>query len=150
MRQCLLLILRSHFERLGLDSPIFAPLRDPRLVRAVTAILIGPGAQHTLRSLAEEAGMSRSAFSQRFAESFGQTPFEFLQKVRLRHAAHVLCVTDLPVKMIAEVAGFSSRSHFSRTFREAFGADPTRYREMRGVSEGLSVPVRTPPEEEVS
>jgi transcriptional regulator GlxA family with amidase domain len=73
-----------------------------------------------------------------------------LQKVRLRHAAHVLCVTDLPVKMIAEVAGFSSRSHFSRTFREAFGADPTRYREMRGVSEGLSVPVRTPPEEEVS
>jgi transcriptional regulator GlxA family with amidase domain len=141
MRQCLLLILRSHFGRSGAASPLFAPLRDERLVRAVTRVLVRPGERHTLHTLAAEAGMSRSVFAQRFAAAFGQTPFEFVLRVRLRHAAHLLRATDLPVKMIADTAGFASRSHFSRAFRTAFGRDPSQYRELRALADGITVPL---------
>ena len=144
MRQSLLLILRSHFARVGDDSPLFAPLRDPRLARAVTAVLSQPGARHTLESLARESGMSRSVLLDRFSHAFQQTPFEFVQKVRLHHAAHLLSATDLPVKTIAEAAGFSSRSHFARVFRTAFDLDPSSYREQRLHKAALRAPVRTP------
>jgi AraC-like DNA-binding protein len=140
MRQCLLMILRSHHARAGEGSPLFANLQDPRLSRAVTAVLQRPGEHHTLNSLATEAGMSRSVFGARFAEVYGQTPFAFVLKVRLRHAAHLLRSTDLPVKMIATAAGFPSRTHFSRAFRAAFNLDPTRYRKLLVASDAVSMP----------
>lgn len=128
MRLILLLVLRRHLAEPGVAGPLFAGLRDPRLVRAVSAILRSPGGDHTVQTLAAEAGMSRPVFAERFSKTFGQTPIDFLQKVRLRHAARLLQVTPLPVKTIAESVGFASRSHFSRAFRQTFGLDPTRYR----------------------
>ncbi len=132
MRLILLLVLRRHLAEPGVAGPLFAGLRDPRLVRAVGAILRRPGASHTVQTLAAEAGMSRPVFAERFSKTFGQTPFEFVQKVRLRHAARLLEVTPLPVKTVAESVGFASRSHFSRAFQAAFGMDPSRYRRMQG------------------
>lgn len=150
MRQCLLLILRSHFARVGEESPLFAALRDPRLVRAISAVLSDPGGRHSLETLAKESGMSRSVFVERFSQAFQQTPFEFVQKVRLRHAAHLLRATDLPVKMIAETAGFASRSHFSRVFRSAFEIDPRGYRNQRQNADAMGVPFATAPANEAA
>ncbi len=128
MRLILLMVLRRQLADAGVGGPLFSGLRDPRLVRAVSAIITRPGANHTVETLAREAGMSRPVFSERFTRAFRQTPFEFVQKVRLRHAARLLQVTPFPVKTIAESVGFASRSHFSRAFSAAYGLDPTRYR----------------------
>ena len=143
MKQVLLLVLRSHLNRHGDDSPLFAAFGDPRLVRAVAAIIERPAAQHTLQSLASEAGMSRSVFVARFSRTFGQSPIEFVQKLRLRHAAHLLRVTDLPVKVVADAVGYFSRSHFSRAFKASFGLDPTAYRKQRARQDGLVAPLRS-------
>lgn len=143
MKQSLLMVLRRRLSRFETQAPMFAALRDPRLVRAVAAVLARPGARHTLQSLATEAGMSRSVFAQRFVQVFAQTPFEFLQKARLRKAARMLAVTDLPVSLVAKAAGFESRSHFSRVFRTGFGVSPSTYREMRASDEALIDPPET-------
>ncbi len=128
MKQCLILLLRQHLVRHSVDSPFFATLQDRRLARAVAAILERPADPHTVDSLADLAGMSRSAFSERFAQAFGQTPIDFLMKVRLRVAAHLLTTTDLPVKLVAKSIGYASRSYFSRAFRAAYGQDPASFR----------------------
>ncbi len=138
MKQNLLLLLRNRFARLGANDPLFFALRDPRLLRAVAAVVARPAGQHTLQSLSAEAGMSRSVFVERFGAAYGQSPSEFVQKVRLRHAARLLAVTHLPVKMIARSAGFASRSHFSRVFRAAYGCDPSTYRQDCASGEGLA------------
>lgn len=128
MKQCLVLLLRNHLAREGSQTPLFAALVDPRLARALCAVLAKPGAPHTLQSLANEAGMSRSVFAERFVTAYGQSPFEFVQAARLDHAARLLRISDLPVKAIASAVGYASRSHFSRAFSASFGQDPTRYR----------------------
>ncbi len=143
MKQCLLLLLRDRLARLGANDPLFFALRDPRLLRAVAAVVARPAAQHTLRSLSAESGMSRSVFVERFGQAYGQSPSEFVQKVRLRHAARLLAVTHLPVKMIARSAGFASRSHFSRVFSAAYGCDPSTYRQLRTDGESLAGGART-------
>ena len=128
MKQCLILLLRQHLVHHSVDSPFFEALQDRRLARAVAAILERPAHSHTVDGLAELAGMSRSAFTERFAQVFGQSAIEFLTKVRLRLAAHLLTTTDLPVKLVAKSIGYGSRSYFSRAFRAAYGQDPASFR----------------------
>lgn len=141
MKQCLIILLREHLKRLSVKSPFFAALQDPRLARAVTAIVEQPAAAHTVDNLATVAGMSRSAFSERFLEAFGQTPIEFVQRVRLRLGAHLLASTALPIKVIASSVGYASRSYFTRAFRAAYGADPSTYRALGGAEEEESRPI---------
>lgn len=144
MKQCMILLLRKHLDRQGPASPLFAVLKDPRLARAVAAIVAQPGAPYGLSELAEIAGMSRSSFAERFSNTFGHSPLDFLQKVRLRHAAHLLIATDLPVKVVASSVGYASRSHFSRAFRDTYGVDPTTYRSDKAVPEAPFSVLETP------
>lgn len=135
MKQALILLLREHLTHRAGASPIFAPLGDHRLARAVTAVIERPAAAHTVESLAKVAGMSRAAFAERFALAYAQTPIDFVLKVRLRLAAQLLTTTDLPVKVVAASIGYASRSYFSRAFRATYGLDPRQYRESGGQEE---------------
>ena len=51
MKQCLIALLRQHFLRDGVDSPLFTALQHPRLARAVAAILDRPADPHSVGSL---------------------------------------------------------------------------------------------------
>lgn len=128
MKICLLLLLRRHFARAGHGSDVLGTLRDPRLGRAINAVLDKPAAPHSVASLAQTAGMSRSAFARDFSCNLSMSPMAFVAKTRLHHGAELLKSTRLPVKVIAASIGFASRSHFSRAFAAAYGADPSRYR----------------------
>jgi AraC family transcriptional activator of mtrCDE len=129
MKECLISLLRRYCESGGCDIPWLAALANPRLAPAVTAILEKPEAPHSLQSLADLAGMSRSAFSEHFRDAFGRSAIDFLKEVRLRRAARLLHSSDLPVKAIAHRVGFASRSYFSRAFKAEMGVDPAGYRQ---------------------
>ena len=135
MKLCLVTLLRRHLLGHGSESPFFVALHDRRLAQAVSAIVERPAASHTVASLAEVAGMSRSAFAERFARAFGRSPIDFVQAVRLRHAAHLLRTTALPVKVIAGAVGYASRSHFSRAFSAFYEADPLTFRALSSAAE---------------
>lgn len=128
MKQSLVLLLRDQMDRFGARSPLFGPLVDSRLARAVAAVIAEPAGPHTVNSLAATAGMSRSTFAARFLGSYGRSPMDFVQAVRLRTAARLLQTSELPVKAVAAAVGYSSRSHFSHAFRELYGIDPSGYR----------------------
>jgi AraC-like DNA-binding protein len=145
MKQCLILLLRQHLTQQASASPLFAAFHDQSLARAVTEVLANPAAPHTVESLAALARLGRSSFAERFAQAFGQTPIEFVQKVRLRLAAQLLTTTDLPVKVIAASIGYASRSYFSRAFRAAYGADPKTYRQVGGREEQEPEPIESWP-----
>ena len=130
MKQIMILLLRTHLLRLGAASPLGMPLMHPRLGRALLTILEKPQEAHSLDSLAAAAGMSRSRFVHHFSATYGHTPMEFVQLVRLQAAARMLRSSDLPVKAVAAAVGYASRSHFSHAFRAEFGVDPTGFRSV--------------------
>lgn len=139
MTQCLILLLRRELARNG-GSQLFVVLRDVRLARAVTSVLERPAAPYTVATLAAIAGMSRTQFALRFQAAYGETPLEFVQSVRLRHAATLLRTTALAVKVIAAAVGFASRSHFSRAFHAAYGIEPRGYRQIKLPGTGTVLP----------
>lgn len=128
MRQCLVLLLRRQGGGRAAEVPWLAALNDPRLGRAVAAMLNRPQDDHTLARLADIAGMSRSAFADRFSAAFGRGPMDLLKEIRLRRAARLLRSSDRPVKVVATSVGYGSRSYFSRAFKELYGISPVDYR----------------------
>lgn len=135
MKICLVMLLRRHLEAQSPNSVFLADARDPRLGKAVMAVLDSPAAVHTVASLATVAGMSRSVFARDFQGSFAMSPMEFVAKTRLHHAAELLRSSDVSIKVIAASIGFASRSHFSRAFRSAYGTDPRNFRRTLTIPE---------------
>lgn len=128
MQACLAVTLRSEYEGARDLPPWLGPLMSSRLRPALEHVLDDPGATHTVASLAREAHMSRSAFSNAFVDVIGEPPMAHVRRVRLRRAAAMLRSTDLPVASIAHAVGFSSRSHFSQAFTAVHGVTPSAYR----------------------
>lgn len=127
MKQALIMLLRRHWSQPD-GSAVLDALHHPRLARAIAAIIERPGADHTVGSLASLAGMSRASFSDHFSRAFGQGPIEFVQKARLRVAARLLRVTDLPIKAIAQSVGYGGPRPFSRAFQATYAVLPSAYR----------------------
>lgn len=104
--------------------PWLSALRDPGLSRALNAILRTPAGAHSLRSLAEVAGMTRAAFGARFTRAFGRAPLELLDQVRMREALRLLRTTNLSVASIATRVGISTRSALARELAAASAHAP--------------------------
>ena len=128
--------IRRYCEGGECRLPWLSALEDHRLGAALELMLAPANASLTVQDLAQAAGMSRSAFSQHFAEAFGQPPMEMLQEMRLRQAAKLLRETDMPVKQLAARLGYASRSHFSRSFRRQYGVAPADYRDVGDQASG--------------
>ena len=65
-------------------------MEDDRLGRVLDRIFEDLAGDHTVESLADVAGMSRSAFSESFTEAFGRPPMTFLHQLRMQRAANLL------------------------------------------------------------
>ncbi len=81
---------------------------------------------HSLTSLAAEAGLSPFYFVRVFSELVGEPPHRYLLRVRLRRAAELLRM-GASVAEAALKSGFPDVNHFSKTFRRRFGTSPSRY-----------------------
>lgn len=103
-------------------------ITDEQLGSVVDVVLAHPEKAHSLDSLAELAGMSRSTFTDHFRKAFGRSPMDFVREVRLQRGARLLRTTDLSVKQIARRVGVHSRSHFTQAFSDLYGVSPKRYR----------------------
>ena len=130
MTQCLVHFFR-HIASGG-SLLWLAALEDPRLGRVIDRILEDPSARHSVDSLAETASMSRSAFADRFATAFGQSPMALVHRVRMQRAAQLLGHEGpLSIDDVAARSGYSSRSHFSAAFSKYHGVPPTEFRAGR-------------------
>ncbi|MGD0942512.1 MAG: AraC family transcriptional regulator [Terracidiphilus sp.] len=100
---------------------------DPQLGTALSAIHEKVNAPWTVESLAESAGMSRSAFAARFKELLGQTPLEYVTEWRMQKAIHLLEQRDKKLIDVARLVGYESDAAFSKAFKRVVGANPGEY-----------------------
>ena len=104
-----------------------AGLSEPRLGRALRAIHAEPHRGWTVRALAGLAGMSRSAFAERFTKAVGKAPLQYAQHWKLT-LAHDMLAQGAPVGQTAWRSGYASEAAFSRAFARHFGYAPSSVR----------------------
>jgi len=78
--------------------------------------------------IAEEMGLSRSAFFKRMKSLTGKAPVDFIKDIRLARAAKLITATNMGITEIAYQVGFSDPGYFGKCFRKKFGITPKEYR----------------------
>jgi AraC-like DNA-binding protein len=96
----------------------------------------------TLADLSQEADLSAWHFLRAFRTAFGETPHEFLTRLRLERARDLLTVTSRSVTDICFDVGFTSLGSFITLFHRHAGVSPAAFR--RQVRSWVSVPGRHP------
>jgi len=81
-----------------------------------------------LDRLFELSGRNREYVARSFRKHFGQTPTQWLNRIKLDYASKLLQYTDEEISDIALDCGFDNLSHFYHLFKERFHYSPARYR----------------------
>lgn len=106
--------------------------REPRHAKTVNAVL-GVVERNLFTKelnvslLCDELNMGKTKLTAVMKEATGMSPGEYIEDVRLRHAAQMLESGNYTVTEVADKLGFSSASYFSVRFKGKFGVPPGRY-----------------------
>lgn len=78
----------------------------------------------TLSAVAESVGMSESAFSHFFRKRTNRSFIDYLNDIRIGHAAKVLYETTHTIAEVCYSSGFNNISNFNRIFKRKKRANP--------------------------
>jgi AraC family transcriptional regulator len=81
-----------------------------------------------IADLAASASLSPSQFTRRFRASTGQSPHQYLLRLRLEAACRLLRTDSAPIAEVAVTCGFSHQEHLTRVMRARLGTTPAALR----------------------
>ncbi|MET0850177.1 MAG: AraC family transcriptional regulator [Candidatus Rokuibacteriota bacterium] len=126
-------VVRRHLAALPeQQTGWLAGLRDRTVGRALAVLHDRPGDAWSLEGLAREAGLSRSALAERFANLVGEPPMQYLTRWRMQVAARLLADGETKVSAVGLQVGYDSEAAFSRAFKKATGVPPAAWRIHHG------------------
>lgn len=136
------LILERLVEILLIEALRAAPVQErPGLLRGLADPRIAIALRHmhgdverswAVPDLAAAAGMSRSAFFDRFVRLVGVPPMEYLLSWRMALAKNLLRSGGLALDEVARRIGYGSASTFSTAFSRHVGLPPGRFMRRAG------------------
>jgi len=108
---------------------------DARIWNSIQIILNEGHLPLTVSELARRAGLGVVQYRKLFQQAVGQSPKAYLRQTRLTRA-RALLETDphMPLKEVADRAGFSDARYLHQVFREQHGTTPGAYRKRQSAS----------------
>lgn len=82
----------------------------------------------TMDEVARKACLSTYHFIRRFRQAFGNSPYQYLLRLRMEKAAQLLTKTEWPIRHIAHKVGMPDIHLFSRQFKRFYENCPSQYR----------------------
>ncbi|PZG24132.1 AraC family transcriptional regulator [Micromonospora craterilacus] len=79
-----------------------------------------------VEEVAQQAGMSVSAFHRNFHAVTAMSPIQFQKQIRLQHARLQLAAYADDIAAVSRRVGYGSLSQFSREYRRQFGVPPSQ------------------------
>lgn len=84
----------------------------------------------TVSEVAGSIGVSSSHLAHVFRSEVGMTVKQYLIRIRMEIAKHLLLESSTNLEALASAVGFCDSSHFSRTFRRSTGCSPGEFRRV--------------------
>jgi AraC-like DNA-binding protein len=110
------------------EPRLFDPATFARLCRARDYLAASYRQRVTLTDAARCACLSPFHFNRVFAQVFGETPHEFLTRIRIDEAKKLLLLDSRSVTDVCFDVGYGSLGSFSTRFRSLTGLSPAAFR----------------------
>jgi LacI family transcriptional regulator len=101
---------------------------EPGIGEAVRYIQEHACKRLSVEKLVAHTGLSRATLDRWFLKNLGCTPCAEITRLQVRRVRELLAMTDLPLKQVARLAGFSHVETMYRVFGRATGQTPAQYR----------------------
>lgn len=101
---------------------------DPRILNAQNYIEAHYTEPISIEQVAAQAHMSKRNFIRRFKSATGNTPIEYIQRVKIEAAKKALENTGGDVNSVMYDAGYNDLKSFRKVFRQVTGMTPQDYR----------------------
>lgn len=99
------------------------------LVNAITSFINENYMKNiSLDKISKYMYLSSVYISKVFKEETGESPINYLIKVRLNKAKELLETSNLSIKSIAESIGYNDAYYFSKLYKKYFGCPPSRHK----------------------
>lgn len=115
------------------DASSYAKVEDPIVREALEIIWSHSHCPMSVNDIARQLPVTRRTLDRRFAEAVGHSVLEEINTCRLSRAKRLLKATDLPVKIVAHLAGFSSAERMRVAFVDHEQTPPLAYRRKHSV-----------------
>ena len=122
----ILFILMSRFFK---EAVAKEEVKDDRIHQTMAYIRKHLDSHIDIDMLADKACMSKDHYIRVFKRETGETPNVYITKRKLEKAELALATSDLSIKSIAQMLGYSDYSYFNRVFKQNTGVTPQQYRE---------------------
>jgi YesN/AraC family two-component response regulator len=84
----------------------------------------------SVEELGLSVGLNRTTFGNKIKSLTGYTPVEFIRDIRIKRAAQVIISSQLLIKEVVFMTGFSDMKYFLKTFKNKYGVTPMKYRKQ--------------------
>jgi len=95
-----------------------------RIAKVLREVHADAAKAHTVESMSKRAGLSVPAFHHNFKVVTGNSPLQYLKRIRLDRAKLLMLHDGHNANTAAKAVGYESASQFSREFKRLFGATP--------------------------
>ena len=99
------------------------------LSRSVKHVIANYSIDIKVPELAAMEHLSVSRYNFLFKKQFGVSPSKYILRLRISCARDLLESTDLSIKQISMLSGYSDPHFFSKMFKSSVGVSPSEYRE---------------------
>lgn len=111
-----------------LDGPDPSSAMPDWLRKACTDIQDPALFRHGAAGFVALTGKAHPHVSRTMKAATGQTPVQYINTLRMEHAARALTGSNDTLATIADEIGLPNLSHFHKTFRAHYGVTPAQYR----------------------
>lgn len=101
---------------------------DPRFKAFYDWIELRLDRPPSVDEMAKQIRMERRTFLRWFRRETGETPSDFLTRLRMHEACRMLRFSNSSIDQIATAVGYTDRHHFSRVFKSRVGMSPATWR----------------------
>lgn len=120
------------------SSPLSAAHRYSPMIQLAADYLEKHYAEEIhLTDVAAHCHVSYSHLSYLFKQETGNNIVNYLNRLRVFHAAHLLLFDNASVSSVYQQVGFNSYNHFVATFKAVTGATPTEFRKLPNAGQWM-------------